>query len=145
VALSGRDIVKTVLLLLACFVATSCFAMLFSIPRRAVPYCGLLGAFAYLVVLAASHYGAGPVAAVFLGSLIVGTLSETLARLLKMPAIVFTTAGIIPLAPGARAYYTMYYFSLGDYTQALANASMVLYVASAISAGLAIGSILRRR
>ena len=136
---------KIVSLLVVCFLATSCFAMLFAAPRRSVPYCGLTGVLAYATFLGATHYGSGTVAAVFLGSALVGLTSETLARIQKMPALVFTTAGIVPLVPGANAYYTMYYFSQGNYALALNNVSVVLYAASAISAGLAIGSLLRRR
>lgn len=132
-------------ILLACFVATASFSMLFDAPRRSVFFCGLTGTMAYGVFLLVQAFGSGTVAAAFFGSTLTGAVSEFLARRLRLPAIVFITAGIIPLVPGASAYYGMYYFSLGAYQEAVVHASMVLYVASAISAGLAFGSVLRRR
>lgn len=135
---------STLLALTTCFVATTSFIMLFDAPRRAVIYCGITGTIAYGAYLAAQSYGLGPVVAAFLGSTLTGAVSEYLARRQRMPAIVFITAGIIPLVPGASAYYAMYHFSLGAYQQAVLHASMVLYIASAISAGLAVGAVLRR-
>ncbi|HSL94052.1 MAG TPA: threonine/serine exporter family protein [Bacillota bacterium] len=136
---------NTLLALVTCFVATASFIMLFDAPRRAVVYCGITGTIAYGAFLASQAYGTGPVVAAFLGSTLTGAVSEYLARRQRMPAIVFITAGIIPLVPGASAYYAMYYFSLGSYQEAIISASMVLYIASAISAGLAVGAVLRRR
>lgn len=132
-------------LLAACFIATACFSMLFDAPRRSVVFCALTGTISYGAFLLAQTYGAGTVVAVFLGSTLTGAVSEYLARKRKMPAIVFITAGIIPLVPGASAYYAMYNFSLAAYPEAVFFASQVLYVSSAISAGLAFGAVLRRR
>ncbi|MDP3486511.1 MAG: threonine/serine exporter family protein [Bacillota bacterium] len=136
---------KIIISLAACFVATTCFAVVFSSPKKALPYSGLCGTLGYAVYLLSLELKFGLAAAVFLAASVIGIAAELLARKLRMPATVFITAGIVPLVPGASAYLAMLHFSQGDYPAALLAASTVAYVACAISAGLAIGTILRRR
>lgn len=136
---------KIMLLLVACYLATTCFAVVFGSPKKALPYSGLCGALGYALYLVALELSIGLAAAVFIAASIIGITAELLARALRMPATVFITAGIVPLVPGANAYLAMLHFSQGDYQTSLVAASSVVYVACAISAGLAIGTILRRR
>lgn len=136
---------KIALSLAACYLATTCFAVVFSSPKRSLPYSGLCGTLGYAVYLITLEMNFGLAAAVFVAASVIGIVAELLARALRMPATVFITAGIVPLVPGASAYLAMLHFSQGDYQAALLSASTVAYVACAISAGLAIGTILRRR
>jgi len=136
---------STIMILFSCYIATTCFAMVFGSPRRALPYSGFCGTLGYAVYLLATTWHVGPAASVFVAASVVGIAAELLARALKMPATVFITGGIVPLVPGANAYLAMFHFAQGDYHAALLSVSAVVYVACAISAGLAIGTILRRR
>lgn len=141
----GGFLMMLVLRLLACFVATVCFAVVFGAPRKSLPLCGFVGTAGYLVYELAQSLGAGIAASVFFAATVVGISSEIMARLTRRPATVYITAGIFPLVPGASAYLGMLLFSQGKYHDALMAVSTVVYVACAISAGLAIGTLLRRR
>ncbi|MDP3058589.1 MAG: threonine/serine exporter family protein [bacterium] len=130
---------------IAVFVATASFALVLGVPKRALVFCASIGTLGYIVSKLAIFLGISATGGVFLAASTVGVISEVLARSLKMPATVFITAGIIPLAPGAMAYYAMLYFSKGAHLEALSATLGVVYIASAISAGLILGTLLRRR
>ena len=136
---------NTLLLLTACFIGTLSFALIFKAPKRSLPLCGLIGALGYGVFLMVQSLGARPAAAVFFAASVVGLASELLARASKYPATVYIIAGIIPLVPGATAYLSMLYFAQGNYREALVAMSSVAHMTIAISAGLAVGTILRRK
>ncbi|MBT9133579.1 MAG: hypothetical protein DDT39_00640 [Firmicutes bacterium] len=136
---------NTLLLLTACFVGTLSFALIFRAPPRSLFWCGLIGALGYGVLLILQNVGAGSAAAVFFAASVVGLASELLARASKIPATVYIIAGIIPLVPGAAAYFSMLYFAQGNYREALVALSSVAHMSIAISAGLAVGTVLRRK
>lgn len=117
------------------------FAVLFNSPKNSVIYAGLVGAIGwmlyYITFMATNNY----VAATFLGALTVGLLGEALARKNKKPATLYITAGIIPLVPGAGAYYTMLHLIENDFSSAAAKGVETLFIAAAISTGIIISSI----
>ena len=73
---------------------------------------------------------------VFAGAIAVSVFSEIMARILKMPATVFSVPGIFPLVPGIAAYETIQ-FLLSDKLQE-AGGKMVetLAAAGAIAFGI---------
>jgi uncharacterized membrane protein YjjB (DUF3815 family) len=137
--------VNTLLLLAACFIGTLSFALIFRAPPRSLIFCGLIGALGYGVFLSLRYGDVVSAAAVFFAASAVGLGSELLARATKLPATVYIIAGIIPLVPGASAYLGMLYFAQGNYREALLALSSVAHMSIAISAGLAVGTVLRRK
>lgn len=136
---------NTSLLLAACFIGTLSFALIFRAPPRSLVFCGLIGALGYGVFLSLQYAGVVSAAAVFFAASVVGLGSELLARASKLPATVYIIAGIIPLVPGASAYLGMLYFAQGNYREALVAMSSVAHMSIAISAGLAVGTVLRKK
>ncbi len=63
--------------------------------------------------------------------------SETMARVTKSPNTTFLACSIIPLVPGGRLYYTMYYFIVGEMEMFIE----ALKQTARIAAGLAVGII----
>jgi uncharacterized membrane protein YjjB (DUF3815 family) len=79
----------------------------------------------------------------------VGIVSQFFARSFKMPVIIFSVGGIIPLVPGGLAYNAMRKFVEEEYTLAVEIAVRALMLSGAIAAGLVlsevIGQMFRRR
>lgn len=123
------------------FMSTIGFAVLFNSPKKSVIHAGLVGAigwmFYYITIIRTNSY----VAATFLGALTVGLLGEAFARVYKKPATLYITSGIIPLVPGAGAYYTMLYLIENDFSSAASKGVETFFIAAAISMGIIISSI----
>lgn len=132
------------LLLLMSLCATVGYAILYHVPKRAALWVGVVGMGAWLAQYVAVQYGVTSVGAAFIGGLIVAVISELLARLMRMPVIVFVVGGIVPLVPGSAAFRTMREFVTGHDLEGLARGTETFLIASAISAGLVIaGTIMR--
>ncbi len=96
--------------IIAAAVGTVAFSLIFGVPRKYYPYCGLIGAagwFAYAML-----YNSGvctATEATFLATVLVVLLSRFFAVREKCPVTVFLISGIFPLVPGAGIYWTAYY------------------------------------
>ncbi|PWK16332.1 threonine/serine exporter family protein [Tumebacillus permanentifrigoris] len=132
------------MLLLMTLLATIGYAVLYHVPKRAALWVGMVGMMAWLAQYVAVQYGVSSVGAAFIGGLMVAVTSELLARLMRMPVIVFVVGGIVPLVPGSSAFATMREFVTGHDLEGLAKGTETFLIASAISAGLVIaGTIMR--
>lgn len=125
--------------LAAVAVMSAAIGVLYRIPRSALFYSGLNSMAAWLVVYDLSGRGSGIVPASFCGSLVVGIMSEMLARSLRKPATVFVIPGFIPLVPGREAYTTMRHLVEGQYPAALSMGAQTLLTAGAIAFGIFVG------
>ncbi len=83
------------------------FAILFNVPPRVLwggALCGALGhGLRYLLIAAGWQIEV----ATFGGALLVGTLGFLLARWQRLPTMLFTVSGVIPMVPGTFAFSTM--------------------------------------
>ncbi|MBL0385376.1 threonine/serine exporter family protein [Tumebacillus sp. ITR2] len=139
-----EQIPHLLLLLVMSWLATLGYAILYHVPKSASLWVGLIGTAAWLSQDLAMRFGVSSVGAAFVGGLVVSVLSEYLARLKRMPVIVFVVGGIVPLVPGSSAFRTMREFVTGHQLQGLAQGTNTFLIASAISAGLVIaGTIMR--
>lgn len=85
--------------------ATLGFAVLFNVPKYALPYCALIGALAYALRTAlVSGGGTGIVFATLCAALLVGVLATILARRFGVSGTLFAVGPAIPLVPGTYAY-----------------------------------------
>lgn len=127
-------------LLLQCavsFVATVSFALLFHAPRSQCLPCGVTGMAGWVVYwLWMQTPSASVVLASFLGAVALALLTRVFSVMRRCPSIVFITAGIFPLVPGAGIYYTVYYFIMGMNAQAVTKGVETLKIAVAIALGI---------
>lgn len=126
------------------FGATVGFAVVFDAPRRALLGCGMVGALAYLVRQTTFSAGVPIELAMFFGGLVVGLLGEVLARIVRLPASIFTIPGFIPLVPGSLGFRTVLSFVQRDYTAGVANLVEVVLLTGALATGLATIQVLAR-
>ncbi len=118
------------------FVATTGFAILFNVPRRALLVCGLIGTAGHLLRFVLRGLGVSNELATFCGALLVGLVGYWQARRMYVPRLVFTVTGIIAMVPGIPAYEVIFYFNKGDILDGLQSAVQAGLVAGAIAAGL---------
>jgi uncharacterized membrane protein YjjB (DUF3815 family) len=126
------------------FTATLSFAVLFYMPKRALLPVGMVGTAGWVIFDTMTNHQISQVAGSFVAALIIAFLSELLARIQKIPVIVYTVAGIVPLVPGSMAFATMTDFVKGDYTHGLATGAETMLIAGAIATGLVIAGTLMR-
>ena len=80
----------------------------------------------------------------FLASMAASIYSETLARIVKVPATTFLIVSIIPLVPGGDLYHTMEYCINQEIMNFLSSALNTLGIAGSIALGILLVSSLYR-
>lgn len=125
--------------LVAAFLGTMAFALLFGVPRKYYIYCGLVGGAGWLLYQTLIHYGGlSNTEATFLATVLVILLSRMLAVQERCPATVFLIAGIFPLVPGAGIYWTAYYLVSNQLQNALYSGFAAIKAAVAIVLGIVV-------
>ncbi|MCR4965205.1 MAG: threonine/serine exporter family protein [Bacteroidales bacterium] len=125
--------------LLAAFIGTVAFAVLFGVPRRyygASGLCGTLGWLLYLILL--RHTGLSPAVVVFLATALVTLTALVEAILRKCPITVFLICGIFPLVPGAGIFWTSYNIVSDQLGAALQTGFVAVQATVAIAFGILI-------
>lgn len=92
---------------------TMAFSLLFHVPARYYPRCGLTGAAGWLVFIALKG-PLGTLAATFFATLAVVLISRFSSVQLRCPVTIFLISGIFPLVPGLGIYQTAYALVEGD-------------------------------
>ncbi len=125
-------------LLEACLalVATLGFALLFDVPRRALPIAGLVGAAGYAVKSISMHVGMGAEVSVFLAGLTLAGLAELAARALPYPRNIFSIPAFIPLVPGVAAFRAVLFFAGRDYQNGTAALVQTVLWVGSLAAGM---------
>ena len=127
--------------MLASLVGTASFAVLFGVPWKYCPACGVVGMLgwaAYLLVMRFSPVGA--FAATLLAATLVAFLSRISARRLHCPSTVFLICGIFPLIPGAGVFWSAYYIASSQLPEALHTGMSAVKITIAIVLGIIIAA-----
>ena len=86
--------------IIAAVIATVGFSVLFGVPSKYYPYCGVIGGAGWLVyLLTLEHFSTA--GASLAATMVVISLSRLAAVRKKCPVTIFLIAGIFPLVPGA--------------------------------------------
>ena len=94
--------------LISSMVGSVGFAILFRVRARYFPIVAILSGACYgTYYLFDAVVSADPFICALLATLLVATVSEILARLVRTPAIVFLISCIIPIVPGSSLYKAM--------------------------------------
>ena len=129
-------LLTTVISTAAAAAGTVAFALLFGVPRRFFPYCGIIGGAGwFLYSLLEGRLSAA--VATFFAAVLVMLLSRFFAVREKCPVTVFLISGIIPLVPGACIYWAAYYMV----TDQLAEATDAGFAAVKAVAAIVLGIV----
>ena len=123
--------------MLAAFIGTFAFAILFGAPRREYVTAGLIGAIGWGIFLALTRYAAmGATFAIVLSTAVVCILSRYASVLRKCPSTVFLLCGIFPLVPGAGIFWFTYYLVSNQFQLSLTTGFTAAKAAIAIVLGI---------
>lgn len=124
------------------FLAAGAFGIIFNIPKKTLISCGLVGMSGWLFYRSYLFLFEDPIQGTFVGAFIVAIVAHILAKIFKMPMIIFSVAGIIPLVPGGRAYNAMRNIVENDYMEAVDFGAQALMISGAIAMGLVFAEVL---
>ncbi|MBD8518239.1 threonine/serine exporter family protein [Plantibacter sp. CFBP 8804] len=127
-------------------VASAAWAMASQAALRAAFFAGVTGAIAFSVFVFVSGSGVAPAAASALAALIIGFAAEALGPRLRIPAIILTICGIVPLLPGLAIYRGMLALVNGEQgSEGVEQLLQAGLTGLALAAGVTLGEILARR
>ncbi|MBX3082970.1 MAG: threonine/serine exporter family protein [Anaerolineae bacterium] len=124
------------------FVVTIGFGILFNVPRKVLPWTGIVGAIGHLLRYGLRQLGASNELGTAAGALAIGLIGYSQAVRFNLPRLIFTVVGIISMIPGIPAYETMLYFSAGDIPSGLNNLVRAGLQTGAIALGLGTARLL---
>ena len=123
--------------IIAAFIGTAAFAVLFGVPRKHYVLCGISGVLGWILYMLLVRYAGFTAPAATLFATMLVTLS---ARFFSVwdhcPSIVFLLCGIFPLVPGAGVFWTSYYVVSDQLRLALGSGFMAVKVTIAIVLGI---------
>ena len=126
-----------VIQLLAAFIGTVAFAVLFGVPRKNYIDCGICGAGGWLLyLLLVRHTGMSVPGVVFFATTLVALTALTQSIVRKCPITVFLICGLFPLVPGAGIFWTTYNLVAEQLPAALHSGILALKVTLAIAFGI---------
>lgn len=132
--------------IIASFIGTAAFAVLFGVPRRYYVLCGVSGVLGWILYMVLARYaGFTPPAATVFATMLVVLSARYFSVLDRCPAIVFLLCGIFPLVPGAGVFWTSYYVVSDQLRLALGSGFMAVKVTIAIVLGIILISELPAR
>ncbi|KRM86535.1 hypothetical protein FD19_GL001848 [Lacticaseibacillus thailandensis DSM 22698 = JCM 13996] len=131
------------------YLGTVAFALIINVPRRALNLGGWAGATGWMVYWVLFKVGCSIVLANLLGAFAIGIAAIVFARWRKIPVIVFTIPGLVPLVPGGTAYEAVRMFVEGQTDAGIGYLVRVIMVAGAIAVGFMLaqlfGDLTKRR
>ena len=132
--------------IIASFIGTAAFAVLFGVPRKYYVLCGVSGVLGWILYMILARYaGFTPPAATVFATMLVVLSARYFSVLDRCPAIVFLLCGIFPLVPGAGVFWTSYYVVSDQLRMALGSGFMAVKVTIAIVLGIILISELPNR
>ena len=132
--------------IVASFIGTAAFAVLFGVPRKYYALCGVSGVLGWILyMILVRHAGFTPPAATVFATMLVVLSARYFSVLDRCPAIVFLLCGIFPLVPGAGVFWTSYYVVSDQLRLALGSGFMAVKVTIAIVLGIILISELPNR
>ena len=117
---------------------TMAFSLIFHVPARYYPRCGLTGAAGWLVFIALKG-PVGTLTATFAATLAVVLISRFSSVQLRCPVTIFLISGIFPLVPGLGIYQTAYALDEGDLTGEVLTGFETAILAAAMVVAILVG------
>lgn len=131
---------------IAAFIGTVGFSVLFGTPRKEYLSCGIIGTIAWaLFYVLWKQAGFAVFEATLISSLVTALLARQEAVLRKCPNTVFLITGLFPLIPGGGVFWTVYYLASRQFHMALQSGVVALSVAFAIVLGIVFVSGIPRK
>lgn len=121
--------------LIAAFIGTAAFSVMFMVPYKQCLVCGVVGCIGW-VIYDVSLYWVSVAMASFLAAMVIALLSRILAVVCRVPANVILIPGIFPIIPGISIYNMIYDLFIGNTVQGLSGGFAVLKIIGAMVLGM---------
>ena len=121
----------------ACTVALLGIAVIFDVPPKKLLWAMIGSIISCVLMLIGDKYGLDPLITNMIATAVPCVYCEIMARVLKTPTTVFMIPTLLPLVPGSRLYYTMFYLFSGEQELFLSN----MLIAVKICTGIAVAII----
>ena len=121
--------------LVAAFVGSLGFSMIFNSDKKALVPATMGGMLGWGVYLLAEEAGLGLFLSTIAAAAFCQIYSEIFSRILKTPRTVIYIPAVVPLVPGGSLYYTMYYAAVNDWTRFIEYGSKTVQVAFGMAVG----------
>ncbi len=128
--------------LITSIVGTIGFSLMFQVRSNRLPWAALGGLLTSAVYEVTALIVSEPMIAAFTSSLFMALYSESFARILHAPSVIFLFPCAIPIVPGRGLYYTIYYLLFYNEEQFLSYAKATLGIALGIAVGVSFASII---
>ena len=122
----------------ACTAAMVGIAIIFDVPPKKLFWALIGSAISCVLMLIGDKFGLDPLITNMIATAVPCVYCEIMARVLKTPTTVFMIPTLLPLVPGSRLYYTMFYLFNGDQVLFMQN----MLAAVKICTGIAVAIIL---
>ena len=121
----------------ACTTALLGIAVIFDVPPKKLLWAMVGSIISCVLMLIGDKYGLDPLITNMIATAVPCVYCEIMARVLKTPTTIFMIPSLLPLVPGSRLYYTMFYLFSGEQALFLEN----MLVAVKICTGIAVAII----
>ena len=129
----------------AAFIGTLGFAVLFGVPSKNYLQCALAATFGWMMYLALSRYSPmGIFGSTVCASILVTALSSFFARWFRTPNTVFLITGVFPLIPGGAIFWATFFLVEGRLNEALHSGFNAVALTAAIVLGIVLVTSLPR-
>lgn len=129
----------------AAFLGTVLFMVLFNTSRHELFLCGLMGALSWGIFdVLTSIFGVSSSMSAFIATMLICAVALPMARWRKNPVTIYELAGIIPLVPGLGMYQTLYHLVVRDYAVAMDVLMETMGVAGAIAVAMLLMASVRK-
>ncbi len=130
--------------LLTNFIVSGAFAVIFNVPLKNILQCCIVGMVGRLLHSSLMIYDYDTVQATLIASISIGVISRIFAKIYKVPVIVFSISGILPLVPGGLAFDATKNFAEDHYDLGIQFAVKTIMTAGAIAVGLVLAEAIMR-
>ena len=113
--------------------ATIAFAVLFSVPKKELAFCG------FIIYSVFMKFDMGIVFSSFIATLCLTIFARIFAVIRETPVTVYLLTGIFPIVPGSAIFYTAYYLFISDSAMSSQKAMETFEYAGAIVLGILFG------
>lgn len=118
------------------FIGSAAFSFIFNIRGKQVAVAALGGLVSWIAYLICMQCINAEFVRYFIAAVVVSIYAEAMARVTKSPATIYLVIGILPLVPGAYAYYAMKALIDGSMTAFAENGILMLIISGGIAVGV---------
>lgn len=124
--------------LIMAFLGSMGFALLYRINRKILLSASMGGALAWMIYLFVFRKTSASFSSTLIASGFAALYAEVLARIKKVPVLIYFIPAVVPMIPGSKLYYTMYFGMQGNVEKSKMFWEDTLKISIAIALGMCI-------